>query len=202
LIAKGADKNTVADKKDGWTVFMEAAGYGSIRCAEIANYLSSLGADSRGITHLAVKTHKYDKPKVFENKHLNMTIGEVRFDGYSKIRLWNKADEPIYIYSILNETNGYKKLNDHKKNPRIVKNDNLDPTSLDAYSGIGLENRDGYPKIVNNKTSFKRQFTIGYKYKGKMYELKTPVMNEEYEVEYSDDHLGLPDIQDKWEGRR
>jgi len=108
----------------------------------------------------------------------------------------------LYIYSILNETNGYKKLDDsYKRNPEAINHNYW--SYFDAYSGIGLENRDGYPKIVNNKTSFKRQITVSYKYKGKMYELKTPVMNEEYEVEYRDLHpLGLPDIQDKWEGRR
>jgi hypothetical protein len=90
-IENGADKNTIS------ALFLQAAGYGSIKCAETAHYLSSIGADSQGITHLDVKTHKYDKPKVFENKHLNMTIEEIRFDGYSKIRLRNKADEPIYI---------------------------------------------------------------------------------------------------------
>jgi len=108
----------------------------------------------------------------------------------------------LYIYSVLNESNGYKNIDDYKKDPVVVEYD-LDPTSLDAYSSIDLENRDRYPKIINNKTSFKRQITVSYKYKGKMYELKTPVMNEEYEVEYRDLHpLGLPDIQDKWEGRR
>jgi len=90
-IENGADKNTIS------ALFLQAAGYGSIKCAEIAHYLSSIGADSRGITDLAVKTHKYDKPRVFENKHLNMTIEEVKFDGYSQIRLWSKADETIYI---------------------------------------------------------------------------------------------------------
>jgi hypothetical protein len=108
----------------------------------------------------------------------------------------------LYIYSILNESNGYKKLDDsYKKNPEDIGHNYQ--SSFDAYSGIDLENRDGYPKIVNNKTSFKRQITVSYKYKGKMYELKTPVMSEEYEVEYNDlDPLGNYDRQDRWEGRR
>jgi hypothetical protein len=109
----------------------------------------------------------------------------------------------LYIYSVLNETNGYKEFDDHKRNPRVVKDNNLDPTSLDAHSGIDLANKDRYPKIINNKTTFKRQITVSYKYKGKMYEIKTPMMSEEYEVEYCDrDSFGLPDIRDKWEGRK
>jgi hypothetical protein len=99
-IQNGADKNTIADKKYGWTVFKEAATFGSIKCAEIAHYLSSIGADSQGITHIAVKAHKYDKPKVFENKHLNMTIKEVRIHGASDILLKNKIgdyENDIYI---------------------------------------------------------------------------------------------------------
>jgi hypothetical protein len=189
-IANGADKNTIYDKTTNRTVFSKAAGYGSIKCAEIAHYLSSLGADSRGITDLAVKAHKYDKPKVFENKHLSMTIEEVRIHGASDILLKNKIgdyENDIYIYSISTEANGYKKLMSFERNPRAIsERGSAFINIVDHPMGQGQ-----YPKIINNKVTFKRQITVSYKYKGKMYELKTPVMNEEYEVEYSDSTLGL-----------
>jgi hypothetical protein len=184
-IQRGANKDSV-DKKTGRSAFASTIAKGS-KCAAIGYYLSSIGADSVGFNVFFVLPHIYDKPKVFENKHLKMLMGTVGFDGYSDTNITNKTDDPVYIYSGISETNGYKKSWGSKNYPSAIQPERI--IKLDIFSPFYAEEKEKYPKIINNHVKFNRQITIKYKYKDKEYELKTPVMNEEFDVVY--DHEGI-----------
>ncbi|MDR1460411.1 MAG: hypothetical protein LBI78_02055 [Campylobacteraceae bacterium] len=186
-IAKGADKDTKYD--ESFTIMARAAIHGSPGCAAIAHYLSSIGADSSGVNEWNTLWHKYDKPKVFENQHLRMTLNEVDIIGDSNLVVYvltNDDENPIYIYSVLLEVDGHKRLTDHFKRQKLSIN-NRGREFLDIFSPFleaDKETRKNIPKIINNRTTFKRQITLTYQYKGKIYTLKTPMMTEDYEVEY------------------
>jgi len=208
-LAKGADKNARYGE-NSITALAVAANSG--KCPTVAEYLSSIGADSYGITVSGTKVHNYKEGnyKWVNDERVNMGISNVMLDGRpNRVTLINETRDDIYIYSILLEVNGYKELTDFYRNYyemtgfRATKehlargaDDNIAVLKTKDKLGYGgyifldmfspIDTFDKYPKIVNNKVSFTRQITVNYKYKGKMYELKTPVMNEEYDVEYSD----------------
>jgi len=95
----------------------------------------------------------------------------------------------IYIYSVSWESNGYKGFSDLTKNPiKVPCSVNFSPT----YTT--LRDFNHYPEIIDGMVKFKRQITVNYKYKGKMYQLKTPVMDEEFKVIECDYNLitGMP----------
>jgi hypothetical protein len=183
-IEQGADKNAVFDATTNETVFAKAAGYGIPNCAAIAQYLNSVGADSIGIKWNSLKSYIYAQPKVFDDKNLKLIIENVDIDGGSEIKFENKESEPVYIYSILVKVNEYELLNDYSKKPKVV--DGRLGLNSNYQWFTPIEKKEQYPKIINNKTAFKRQITVSYKYKGKTYELKTPLMSEAYEVVYTD----------------
>jgi hypothetical protein len=76
LVEKGEDINQLNENGD--TLFTVCASQGKTSTNEIARYLSSVGAKDTGYTYYrAYERYKYDTPKVFENKHLKMTVLEV-----------------------------------------------------------------------------------------------------------------------------
>jgi hypothetical protein len=183
-LERGANKDYI-DKETGYSTFIQAVLGGNKPCAQIAYYLNSIGVSSIGITQFFVHDYTYDKPKVFENKHLKIVIGAVSFNGLSHANITNKTDEPIYIYAQTNEANGYKKSSENKRYPNTLQPDIK--TKFLIYGYVDTDgDRSKYPKIINNHVKFNRQITIKYKYKDKEYELKTPIIQEEYDVKYVD----------------
>jgi len=139
--------------------------------------------DENGVTLHDLKIHTYDEPKVFEDNLLRMKIYNVGLNGNSDIVITNKTEDfDNYIYSVLFEVNGYKEFEDMKRYPVKVRAKN--GRRLEIQSPI--EKIEQYPKIINKRTTFKRQITVNYEYKGKKYTFKTPVMTEDYEVECDD----------------
>jgi hypothetical protein len=178
LVEKGADINQV--NEDGDTIFTALARQGERRCNELARYLSSVGAKDSGYTYypIAYETYKYDTPKVFETKHLKVIVLNVAAAGSSKITFENKTDEPIVLKSQTTDVNGNKRFS-------TLGNYTINPYSkYDNYIRSFIADKAKMPKVVNNKVSLKRQATFKYTYKGKEYELKTPVIKDEIDVIY------------------
>jgi predicted transcriptional regulator YdeE len=182
LVEKGANINQLNENGD--TLFTVCASQGNKYNNDMARYLSSVGAKDTGYTYypMAYGRYKYDTPKVFENKHLKMTVLEVTARGYSIITFENKMPDPIYIKSQTTDVNGYKWFFDEG-------NYTINPYSkYDDRRIRGANQEKGYkermPKVVNNKVNLTRQATFKYTYKGKEYELKTPVIKDEIDVVY------------------
>jgi hypothetical protein len=183
LIEKGANINQV--NKNGDTPFTIFAQRGLRECNELARYLSSVGAKDSGYTFYrkVSSRYKYDTLKVFETKHLKMTVLDVDAYGYSKITFENKMPEPVYIKSQTTEVNGYKWFAD-EGNYTIDQYGKKDTYIRGANEEKGYKDR--MPKVVNNKINFVRQATFKYTYKGKEYELKTSVIKDEIDIIYQE----------------
>jgi hypothetical protein len=178
LVEKGANINQLNENGD--TFFTVCASQGGKYTNDIARYLSSVGAIDTGFAYYkAREMYTYDTPKVFETKHLKMTIFGVSAQGQSRITFENKMPEPVYIKSQTIEVNGYKWFTDDGN------------YAIDQYGkkdtyihGARRDSKAKMPKVVNNKISLTRQVTFKYTYKGKEYELKTSVIKDELDVKY------------------
>jgi hypothetical protein len=182
LIKKGANINQVNENGD--TLFTIFAWRGLRECNKLARYLSSIGVKDSGYTfYRALERYKYDTPKVFETKHLKVTVLHVTAYGSSEITFENKTDEPIVLKSQTTDVNGNKRFIDagnYTINPYSKFNDYI-------YSFKG--DKAKMPKVVNNKVNLTRQATFKYTYKGKEYELKTPVIKDEIDIIYDEGSL-------------
>jgi hypothetical protein len=177
LVEKGANINQLNENGD--TLFTVCASQGNKYNNDMARYLSSVGAKDTGYTYypMAYEEYKYDTPKVFETKHLKVTVLDVTAKGHSTIIFENKTPEPVYIKSQTTDVNGNKRFLERNTiiNPYSKYNSNI-------YAFVA--DKAKMPKVVNNKISLTRQSTFKYTYKGKEYELKTPVIKDEIDVIY------------------
>jgi hypothetical protein len=175
-VLNGANINATKNNK---SPFESVASHAFGPCADIARLLSEAGAYDSGFTKYNSSCIKYDKPKVFEDDNLRITIPNVYVNGYSaKVTFFNKTEKNLRILGEIVNING-KELGfnaDAILNPYGQIMDYLQPPS------------NGKTKIVNNKVSFTRQITIEYSINGKKYALKTPVIQESFDVRYVGDY--------------
>ncbi|MDR1285384.1 MAG: hypothetical protein LBJ88_04200 [Campylobacteraceae bacterium] len=188
FVAKGGDINQT--NNDGVSLFsataIEAIKVSQV-CANVANYLSSIGAMDSGHFAKVADVYRLNKPLIYENEHLLVGVLGYYLDGALTSSVLNKTGDDIYILGHTSIVNGVKYSHEWRKSEeypdgKLVVKPNKELTGF--YFAFNPENSEHHTKVANNKLEFTGEYTLEYEYKGKRYEFEVPKTTKEIDMDY------------------